>query len=77
MGYCPSGELSWWGVVRVGIVRWGVVRIRKKVLVNMMMMMMMIHSISSAPFICENHIQRRLAPQIVIINFTFAGKGVF
>ena len=43
----------------------------------MMMMMMMIHSISSAPFICENHIQRRLAPQIVIINFTFAGKGVF
>ena len=33
------------------------------------MMMMMIHSISSAPFICENHIQRRLAPQIVIINF--------
>ena len=34
------------------------------------MMMMMIHSISSAPFICENHIQRRLAPQIVIINFT-------
>ena len=44
---------------------------------QMMMMMMMIHSISSAPFICENHIQRRLAPQIVIINFTFAGKGVF
>ena len=41
------------------------------------MMMMMIHSISSAPFICENHIQRRLAPQIVIINFTFARKGVF
>ena len=38
---------------------------------------LMIHSISSAPFICENHIQRRLAPQIVIINFTFAGKGVF
>ena len=24
-----------------------------------------------------NHIQRRLAPQIVIINFTFAGKGMF
>ena len=40
-------------------------------------MMMMIHSISSAPFICENHIQRRLTPQIVIITFTFAGKGVF
>ena len=40
-------------------------------------MALMIHSISSAPFICENHIQRRLAPQIVIINFTFAGKGVF
>ena len=45
--------------------------------INVTLMMMMIHSISSAPFICENHIQRRLAPQIVIINFTFAGKGVF
>ena len=28
---------------------------------------MMIHSISSAPFICNIYIQRRLAPQIVII----------
>ena len=41
-------------------------------------MMMMIHSISSASFICNKfYIQRCLAPQIVIINFTFAGKGMF
>ena len=31
--------------------------------------MMMIHSISSAPFICN--IYRRLAPQIVIILITY------
>ena len=28
----------------------------------------MIHSISSTPFICENHIQRHLAPQIVSVT---------
>ena len=39
-----------------------------------MMMMMMIHSISSAPFICNIYIQRRLAPQIVIIWITYLLK---
>ena len=37
----------------------------------MSMMMMMIHNISSAPFICNIYIQRRLAPQIVIILITY------
>ena len=47
-------------------------KIANKLNMMMKMMMMMIHSISSAPFICNIiYIHRRLAPQIVIILITY------